>query len=191
MGISYFTITPITPIAIIGLFGSVSDISTLFGFGLIRNRHSCIQLFQKYVDPSAFITVVGSTVFLFTLLQIVRYVRGLEVASTKLDGQFLKPMLFPAKTSHLRLFPKKHGFSYSYLLTGIPIGWTGSSGGIISADERNDSSSWYKRLFSLQPMKPWYVVDGDAYLERGHVPGGLEGKLKKFLHDQVIQYLRL
>ncbi|KAA8569764.1 hypothetical protein EYC84_001346 [Monilinia fructicola] len=33
-------------------------------------------------------------------------------------------------------------------------------------------------------MKPWYVVDGDAYLERGHVHGGLEGKLKKFLHDQ-------
>ncbi|QSZ36865.1 hypothetical protein DSL72_006748 [Monilinia vaccinii-corymbosi] len=37
-------------------------------------------------------------------------------------------------------------------------------------------------------MRPWYVVDGDAYLERGRVPGGLEGKLKKFLHDQGIDH---
>ncbi|KAI9647941.1 hypothetical protein NHQ30_004331 [Ciborinia camelliae] len=185
MGISHFASTSI---ALIGLFGSVSDISALFIFTIIQNRLFCVQLFQKYVDSSTLMTLTGSTAFLFALIQIARYIRGLEVTSTNLDGQSLKPMLFPTKTSHLRLFPKKHGFAYSYLLTGIPIGWTGSSGGMISADEKNNVSPWYKRIFSLQPMSPWYVVDGDAYLERGDVPGGLEGKLKKFLHDQGLDH---
>lgn len=182
MGISY---SAFISIALIGLFGSLSDISTLLVFTFLQNRHFCVGLFQEYVELPTFITVTGSSALLFVLLQIIRYIRGFQVKSTNLDGKSLKPMLFPAKTSHLRLFPKKHGFSYSYLLTGIPIGWMGSSGGMISADEKIDVSPWYRRLFSLQPMGPWYVVDGDSYLERGRVPGGLQGKLKKFLHDQV------
>ncbi|ESZ94072.1 hypothetical protein SBOR_5548 [Sclerotinia borealis F-4128] len=185
MGISYLAFSSI---ALIGLIGSASDISILSAFTFIQNRHFCVQLFQTYVDSSTIITLTASFAFLFALLQIARYIRGLQVAPTNLDGQFLKPMLFPTKTSHLRLSPKKHGFSYSYLLTGIPIGWTGSSGGMISADESKEVTPWYKRLFSLQPMSPWYVVDGDAYLERGHVLGGLEGKLKRFLHDQSLDH---
>ena len=46
----------------------------------------------------------------------------------------LKPLLFPSRTSHMRLFPKNHSFSYSYLLVGIPVGWRGSTGSLISAD---------------------------------------------------------
>ncbi|KAL8910450.1 MAG: hypothetical protein Q9171_004244 [Xanthocarpia ochracea] len=38
-------------------------------------------------------------------------------------GYVMKPLLFPSKTSHTRLFPKKHSFTYSYLLVGIPVGW--------------------------------------------------------------------
>ncbi|APA11440.1 hypothetical protein sscle_08g062100 [Sclerotinia sclerotiorum 1980 UF-70] len=185
MGISYFASTSV---ALIGLFGSVSDISNLFAFTIVHNRYLLFHTFQKYVGLSTFIAHTGSMAFLFALLQIVRYFRGLEVASTNLEGQVLKPMFFPANTSHLRLFPKKHGFSYSYLLTGVPVGWTGSSGGMISVDEKNNVSPWYKRLLYFQPMSPWYVVDGDAYLDRGHVPGGLEGKLKRFLHDQGLNH---
>ncbi|TGO32606.1 hypothetical protein BHYA_0302g00040 [Botrytis hyacinthi] len=185
MGVSYFAFTSIT---LIGLFGSVSDISTIFAFSIIRNRHSFLQSIQKYVDLSTIITIATSTSVLFSILQIIRYVRGLQVAPTNPDDQFLKPMLFPTKTSHLRLFPKRHGFSYSYLLTGIPIGWTGSSGGMISVDEKNDGLPLYRKLLSLQPMSPWYVVDGDCYLERGHVSGGLEGKLKRFLHDEGLNH---
>ncbi|TGO82559.1 hypothetical protein BPOR_0806g00040 [Botrytis porri] len=184
MGVSYFAFTSIT---LIGLFGSVSDILTIFAFSIIRNRYSFLQSIQKYVDQSTIITIASSTGALFSILQIIRYVRGLQVASIYLDDQFLKPMLFPTKTSHLRLSPKRHGFSYSYLLTGIPIGWAGSSGGMISVDE-NDGLPWYRRLLSFQPMSPWYVVDGDFYLERGHVSGGLEGKLHRFLHDQGINH---
>ncbi|TGO21316.1 hypothetical protein BPAE_0226g00030 [Botrytis paeoniae] len=185
MGVSYFAFTSIT---LIGIFGSVSDISTIFAFSIIRNRHSLLRSIQKYVDLSTIITIATSTGVLFSFLQIIRYVRGLQIASTNLDDQFLKPMLFPTKTSHLRLFPKRHGFSYSYLLTGIPIGWTGSSGGMISVDEKNDGLPWYRRVLSLQSMSPWYVVNGGYYLERGHVSGGLEGKLKRFLHDQGLNH---
>lgn len=185
MDVSYFAITSIT---LIGLFGSVSDLSTIFAFSIIRNRHSFFHPIQKYVDVSTIITIATSMGVLLSFLQIIRYARGLRVASTNLNDQFLKPMLFPTKTSHLRLFPKRHGFSYSYLLTGIPIGWTGSSGGMISVDEKNDGLTWYRRLLSFRPMSPWYVVDGDSYLERGHVSGGLEGKLKRFLHDQGIDH---
>ena len=83
------------------------------------------------------------------------------------------------------MFPTKHGFKYSYLLVGIPIGWRGSVGGMIAADVEEKEVSWYSRLLSLQSGNAWYRVNGDDYLKRGHVEGGLQGKLHQYLESEV------
>jgi hypothetical protein len=92
------------------------------------------------------------------------------------------------------MFPVKHGFGYSYLLTGVPVGWKGSVGGMISEDDGKEQGPWYTRLLSFDPGRAWYTINRDDYLDRGHVEGGLQGKLKKYLDGQVyVQslYLRM
>jgi len=70
-------------------------------------------------------------------------------------------------------------------MVGIPVGWKGSLGGMLSVDDEKGNSPWYFRLFSLGLGNAWYVVNGDDYLDRGHVDGGLKGKLEQYLQSQV------
>ncbi|KAI1761642.1 hypothetical protein GGR53DRAFT_524971 [Hypoxylon sp. FL1150] len=85
-----------------------------------------------------------------------------------------RPLLFPCRTSHARLFPKKHSFSYSYLLVGIPVGWTGPAGDLISNEEHSTG------------VKGWYNIDAADCLERGNGHLGLRGKLDAYLESQGI-----
>jgi hypothetical protein len=184
MGVSVSFVTT-SSLILLGFVGSSVDLLIFSAFYLIRNRSDCAVFLFEHVSPSTITTLTGCGTLLFGLAQTIRYVRGLRVKDTQNKDIFLQPLFFPSMTSHMRLFPKKNAFSYSYLLTGIPIGWTGSSGGLISADDAVDASPFYWKLLCLQPMRAWFSVNGDAYLDRGHVSGGLEGKLKKFLHHQV------
>ena len=84
----------------------------------------------------------------------------------------LKPMLFPCRTTHTRLLPQVHSFSYSYLYAGVPIGWKGSAGSLLSAD--------------YPEGKTWFNVQSEDYLQRGVHPGGLAGKLKDYLRSQNV-----
>ncbi|KAI0842525.1 hypothetical protein F5Y06DRAFT_306060 [Hypoxylon sp. FL0890] len=88
------------------------------------------------------------------------------------------PLLFPCQTTHTRLFPKKHSFVYSYLLVGIPVGWTGAAGGMISNDEHGTGASG------------WYKIDAADYLERGSGHLGLRGKLNAYLESQGVDASR-
>ena len=90
-----------------------------------------------------------------------------------------KPFIFPCQTSHSRMFPKTHSFSYSYLMVGVPVGWQGSIGSMISADLDH-----IPQLGSGQPLKlqrAWFSVEAADHLERGNVHLGLRGKLHKYL----------
>ena len=91
----------------------------------------------------------------------------------------LKPVIFPCRTSHTRLFPKKHSFSYSYLFVGIPVGWRGYVSKILSADLKG--LPWGMD----QPKKGWFDVDSADYLARGESMHGLRGKLDDYLESQV------
>ncbi len=72
------------------------------------------------------------------------------------------------------------------------MGWKDSVGGMISEDDGKEQAPWYKRLLSFDPGRAWYTINGDDYLDRGHVEGGLQGKLKKYLEGQVyIQSLQV
>lgn len=98
-----------------------------------------------------------------------------------------QPLLLPCKTTHSRMFPKKHSFDYSYLVVGIPVGWEGVAGGMVSCSSAAKQSSGSKPWWSLSPATPkgWYHVDPADYLERGNGHLGLRGKLDAYLKSQV------
>ena len=86
----------------------------------------------------------------------------------------LRPLIFPCRTAHTRLFPQKHSFSYSYLLVGVPVGWRGSVAGMLSVDGSVNKE-----------IKAWFSVNAENYLHRGHGDDGLDGKLSLYLKSQV------
>lgn len=95
--------------------------------------------------------------------------------------QLLKPLLFPCRTTHTRLFPKKHSFSYSYLCVGIPIGWQGSLNGFLSVDFGGHLTG--KAYQEWWPS--WFSIMSSDYLNRGSHAAGLKGKLDDYLESQV------
>lgn len=93
-------------------------------------------------------------------------------ASFESSGPLVLPsLLLPARTTHQRLFPRKHGFGYSYLYVGVPVGLSGKVGPALSVDSVQGGGG-----------KGWFEVRGADYLHRG--PGGLEAKLDRFLRSQ-------
>jgi hypothetical protein len=166
-------------------FGGSLDILLLCFFALVRNWDAFQAFIDLYFDPTVVIDIAKAGAALFTLLQTARYVVGLKEVSSPSNGFPTKPMILPCRTSHTRMFPKTHSFSYSYLWVGIPVGWKGSIGGMLSCDNLREPSPWYMRLFSLTAGGAWLTVNGDDYLGRGHVDGGLEEKLRHYLQDQV------
>lgn len=99
--------------------------------------------------------------------------------------QTLKPLVFPCRTTHTRLFPKKHSFSYSYLLVGIPIGWQGSLNSFLSVDFEGHLTGK-----SHQKWWPsWFSIMSTDFLNRGSHAAGLKGKLDDYLDSQVCAYI--
>lgn len=95
--------------------------------------------------------------------------------------QILKPLVFPCRTIHTRLFPKVHSFSYSYLFVGIPIGWQGSQNNFLSVDFKDPlTGKAYQRWWPS-----WFSIMSSDYLNRGSHADGLKGKLDDYLESQV------
>ncbi|KAK8207937.1 hypothetical protein M8818_004190 [Zalaria obscura] len=96
----------------------------------------------------------------------------------KNEQQLLPPLLFPSRTTHTRLFPKKHSFSYSYFYVGIPVGWKGNIGSVLAADVH--------LLPSKRRSKAWFEVRAADHLERDGTELGLHGKLSKYLRKEGV-----
>jgi hypothetical protein len=176
---------PLLPLALVLFFGKQLDIILLFSFGIYQSWEAVQGFVNSHLHPASVIDSAKAATALFILLQLARYILGLKGVSSPSDNFPIKPLFFPCRTSHVRMFPTKHGFGYSYLLTGVPVGWGGSVGGMISEDDGKEQTPWYFRLFSLNLGGAWYTVNGDDYLDRGHVETGLQGKLTKYLEGQV------
>ncbi|KAK3051679.1 hypothetical protein LTR09_007335 [Extremus antarcticus] len=88
-----------------------------------------------------------------------------------IDEQLLPPLLIASRTTHSRIFPKKHSFSYSYLYVGIPVDARGRVSQALSVDSERPS---------------WFDVRSAEYLVRGSAHLGLAGKLKQYLHTQGV-----
>ncbi|KAH6713456.1 hypothetical protein BKA61DRAFT_675700 [Leptodontidium sp. MPI-SDFR-AT-0119] len=173
------------PLAGVLVLGKSTDVILLVIFTIIR-KWDDLKALISHINATVAIHVLTITTSLFVLLQVFRYIRNLQQPSSPCVDFPVKPMLFPCETAHVRMFPTTHGFKYSYLLVGIPVGWRGSAGGMISSDVEKKEMSWYTKWLSLQPGSAWYTVNGDDYLHRGHVEGGLEGKLHQYLQSEGI-----
>lgn len=170
------------PLGIICYYGTYLDILVLFAFGYIRKQEVILDFLDKRIDPATVINTFTFGGVLFAIHQVTKVFLGFNQIYSQENGFPAKPMFFTCRTNHIRMFPAKHAFSYSYLMVGIPVGWKGSVGGMLTVDSENEPTSWYRRWF---PVKAWFTVNSDDYFERGHVNGGLDEKLRNYLHSQV------
>ncbi|KAF2762420.1 hypothetical protein EJ05DRAFT_533980, partial [Pseudovirgaria hyperparasitica] len=99
--------------------------------------------------------------------------------SSKLANSPFRPLLLPCKTTHARVFPKKHSFGYSYLFVGVPVGWHGKVGSLLSVDTHC--------CFDGNEDKGWFHVQAGDYLERGSEELDLKGKLHAYLESQGVK----
>ena len=184
MDISSDTIAAI-PLCIIIALGTRFELLLIATVLLQRRWQDVKALTEEYIGYVSILRILGTGFLLLTLLQIARYIVTLRNSTNSQNGFPAKPLFFPCETSHQRFFPQKNSFKYSYLLTGIPVGWKGTSGGMISAEMEKDETPWYLRILSLKPTESWWSVHGDNYMARGSVKNGLRGKLDQYLESEV------
>lgn len=176
---------PVLALSVLLSIGNSLDIILVTAFEAYKHREPIRDLINAQIGLNNVIYISKYVATLFVAVQLWRFFAGLRRSGSCSDEEFpVKPLLFPCQTSHVRMFPKKHGFSYSYLLVGIPVGWEGNYGGMLSSEE-GDSRPWYQRWLSLKPGLGWWTVNSDHYLARGHNSNGLAGKLQEYLESQV------
>ncbi|KAI0387049.1 hypothetical protein F5Y04DRAFT_75805 [Hypomontagnella monticulosa] len=156
-------------------FGSLGDAAILAVWFLWTRGPSILQS-SKITYSGASLGGIAIATVAFAYFAFVR--RRSRIKEPSIWNSPGRPLLFPCRTTHTRLFPKKHSFSYSYLQVGIPVGWTGAAGGMISNDEHNTGG------------KGWYSIDATDYLERGNGHLGLRGKLDAYLQSQGVDASR-
>jgi len=161
----------------------------LTGHGLaVRDMVSAVV--EKY--PPTITAGVGSAILIHIISNRWKYLyrRKARVVPPNGDSEghlktSMRPLLFPCRTKHTRLFPKKHSFSYSYLFVGIPVGWKGCIGSLLSADLQSLGGKDINSEGYSKWGKSWFSVDAADYLSRGEAHLGLEGKLHAYLRTQV------
>ena len=167
--------------------GAKSDFILILAFSLKTFRTELASLLLRLIIPAA--VVVASNVA-FVLLQNVLDLGASRSGDDHIDcnatsnWHALKPLIFPCRTTHTRMFPKKHSFSYSYLFVGIPIGWQGSVGSFLSADLDSISRNTQEDHSTPRP-KSWFSVEAQDHLSRGSHVKGLKGKLDAYLRAEV------
>lgn len=133
------------------------------------------QLWQKlYTTLLPTVVAFGATFLMLSALN--RKVSGWTGSG--------RPYLVPCKTTHTRMFPQKHSFSYSYLVVGIPVGISGNFNGMLSV--RNKQSQGLSGFLSQLFRSGWYNVNASDYLQRGLNDTGLRGKLDTYLCSQGV-----
>lgn len=162
-----------------GIPGKI-DLILLVVFLFLRIRTLVVQAVQLY-NILPILGITGGTVFALWLSHVVRST-NIGVGKDNGNRDDPKPLFFPSRTSHTRLFPKVHSFSYSYLLAGIPVGWQGRVGGMLAADQKNGGVLGVVENHSGIGI---FSVNAADYLERGNGRLGLQGKLREYLRSQV------
>ena len=163
----------------------VWDLTMLATLSLLSNFDTISQAFHS-VLPSRYklLEFLGCFCIVACLYELWSVLKGSKKeqyinAESDEDEEFLKPLLFPSRTTHTRVVPKLHSFSYSYLLVGIPVGWRGSAGSMISADIDLPIRGENQRL-----VRGWFHIDAADHLDRGEAYLGLHGKLGAYLKAQ-------
>lgn len=96
---------------------------------------------------------------------------------TKFDIEHPDPCLFPCRTTHARIFPKRHAFGYTYLLYGIPI-----TPEFLTAD-----GIGFRWNADSKMGNWWMQVRAEDHLERGLGSAGFYTKLKLSLRERGVE----
>ena len=167
--------------------GAKNDSILVFAFSLWAFRLFAFPLLVHFTLPAAIVIAISVTFFpLGNALDVGTSCYGEEHSDhdTISRWQTMRPLIFPCRTTHTRMFPKKHSFSYSYLFVGIPIGWQGSVGSFLSADLESFSQRT-KEYHPASKSKLWFSVEAEDHLSRGSHVDGLKGKLDTYLKSEV------
>lgn len=165
-------------VAILYLFaGSSTDLLLNACLLAYWNRASVLSIIEKCSDylrgslSSIFYVVIGH-------FAVVALLAGKDTW----QGPH-RPYLIPCRTSHTRLFPKKHSFSYSYLTVGVPVGYKGTMNGLVKTDMPPSTSriGWLLRPLFWR----WFSVRACDHLQRGHKELDLRAKLNNYLASEV------
>lgn len=172
--------TVLTAVIWYALTGTQLDL--LFNVALLAllNRQ-CMSYFIREVAHCVFIPFLSATLALGVLATLTS--RGRQAANTWQGPG--RPYLIPCRTTHRRLFPEKHSFSYSYLTVGVPVGYNGIANGMMEVDGRPPSG--FERIFPIAKLllRSWYRVQASDHFQRGHGGLDLRGKLDKYLQFEV------
>ncbi|KAI8725209.1 hypothetical protein NCS52_00091500 [Fusarium sp. LHS14.1] len=180
--LEYWSSSSVAAFAVSAYFtfvGNAVDLSLVLAF-VGWNHASAITSFIKNLDLTQFGLFAG-VIFPTSVLGYRLLGRILNVQTVKWDGPG-RPFLVPSRTTHTRMFPKKHSFSYSYLVVGVPVGYSGNANGMISANV-SGPPSW---LSYIVGRRAWFDVNPVDYLQRGHGDDGLRGKLDDYLENQNV-----
>ncbi|KAI5367378.1 hypothetical protein Slin15195_G025050 [Septoria linicola] len=96
---------------------------------------------------------------------------GQSFREQRIDEALLPPLIITSRTTHSRMFPRKHSFSYSYLFVGVPIGFQGRAANVLSVDS---------------PRPCWFDIRGADFLDRNDELHTLNDKLRRYLHAKGV-----
>ena len=125
-------------------------------------------LFRSLLFPLA--GLVGLALFSLTAIALLR-ARPVSKSLEWKDYDCTHPLVLRCRTTHTRMFPKKHAFSYYYLQISIPVGFKGTCGSLVSVETTSNKS--------------WLHVRAEDYLQRDSPLTTLRGKLSAYLQSQV------
>jgi Protein of unknown function (DUF1365) len=123
----------------------------------------------RYAIATIF-TILVSCILLLTSIALSRNLRSHRLVKWN-NIDCTKPLILRCRTSHTRMFPKRHTFSYRYLQVSVPVGFNGSCSRLLSVGQDSTPA-----LFR---------VDARDYLIRDSKRATLEGKLEEYLESQV------
>lgn len=152
------------------LFGVRRDLVVTLVLLWYWNHALTKQLFLQALSLKTALALLAAVLAMSSIKSRLKFVLAGEPGASW--PGMAKPYFIPCRTTHTRFFPKKHSFSYSYLLVGVPVGCRANVNGMLSMDFGNGGLAWYD-------------VDPADYLQRGSGHLGLRGKLDSFLVSQV------
>jgi len=118
--------------------------------------------------------LIACVSFLGAYIILQNLFTGWQKSNTALaedDTLLPRPIVHRCRTTHSRLFPEKHSFSYSYLCISIPVGCKGNYGSLVSVD--------------CDLHRTWFHVRASDFLERDHTQPDLRSKLTSYLSSQA------
>ena len=147
----------------------------------------------KLILPLSLVAIAG---IVFAWLLVVTYVQRELILWSECDPEgkrtlLGRPLLFPSRLTHARIFPEKYHYWINYFLVGIPVGLRGRIGALMSIDsDGSDPHSPASKSFlcsanGLLRNLFWFRINTSMYLHRGDGHPSLSAKLEHFLKDRV------